>query len=228
MTGTSWPATWAQGQVRWRRQGRQNDCAGTGHSSPARPRRTTIRTSGSTCRRTTAPRPAARPKPEQVIRRGRRSHSTVPRRTDPGASRDRSAFGTPGRTVARHPGVHGSKSTPRTISTKADRTSGARAAREHYPLSLHGVGLGLGSVAPLDLVHLARVKRAIERFEPALVSEQACWGHTGDEHFNDLLPLPYPRKPSSTSRPACARSRMSSAARSGREPQFLLHTPRRA
>ena len=63
--------------------------------------------------------------------------------------------------------------------------------REHYPLSLHGVGLGLGSVAPLDRDHLARVRRAIERFEPALVSEHACWGHSGGEHFNDLLPLPY-------------------------------------
>jgi hypothetical protein len=63
--------------------------------------------------------------------------------------------------------------------------------REHYPLSLHGVGLGLGSVAPLDRDHLARVRRAIERFEPALVSEHACWGHAGGEHFNDLLPLPY-------------------------------------
>ena len=63
--------------------------------------------------------------------------------------------------------------------------------REHYPLSLHGVGLGLGSVQPLDRVHLARVRRAVERFEPALVSEHACWGHAGGEHFNDLLPLPY-------------------------------------
>jgi uncharacterized protein (UPF0276 family) len=35
------------------------------------------------------------------------------------------------------------------------------------------------------------VRRAIQRFEPALVSEHACWGHTGGEHFNDLLPLPY-------------------------------------
>ncbi len=64
-------------------------------------------------------------------------------------------------------------------------------AREHYPLSLHGVGLGLGSVAPLDAEHLRRVKRAVDRFEPALVSEHACWGHAGGEHFNDLLPLPY-------------------------------------
>lgn len=64
-------------------------------------------------------------------------------------------------------------------------------ARAHYPLSLHGVGLGLGSVEPIDRAHLARVKRSVDRFEPALVSEHACWGHAGGEHFNDLLPLPY-------------------------------------
>jgi len=64
-------------------------------------------------------------------------------------------------------------------------------ARASYPLSLHGVGLGLGSIEPIDLEHLARVRRAIARFEPGLVSEHACWGHSGGEHFNDLLPLPY-------------------------------------
>jgi uncharacterized protein (UPF0276 family) len=64
-------------------------------------------------------------------------------------------------------------------------------ARANYPLSLHGVGLGLGSAEGVDREHLARVRRAIHRFEPALVSEHACWGHAGGEHFNDLLPLPY-------------------------------------
>jgi len=64
-------------------------------------------------------------------------------------------------------------------------------ARADYPLSLHGVGLGLGSAEGIDRQHLARVKLAIQRFEPALVSEHACWGHAGGEHFNDLLPLPY-------------------------------------
>jgi uncharacterized protein len=63
-------------------------------------------------------------------------------------------------------------------------------ARANYPLSLHGVGLGLGSVDGIDREHLALVKRAVARFEPALVSEHACWGHAGGEHFNDLLPLP--------------------------------------
>ena len=64
-------------------------------------------------------------------------------------------------------------------------------ARANYPLSLHGVGLGLGSADGIDRDHLARIKRAIDRFEPALVSEHACWGHAGGEYFNDLLPLPY-------------------------------------
>lgn len=64
-------------------------------------------------------------------------------------------------------------------------------ARSNYPLSLHGVGLGLGSAEGVDLGHLAKVKRAITRFEPALVSEHACWGQAGGEFFNDLLPLPY-------------------------------------
>lgn len=64
-------------------------------------------------------------------------------------------------------------------------------ARELYPLSLHGVGLGLGSVDPPDREHLRRVRLAIQRFEPGLVSEHACWAHIGGEHFNDLLPLPY-------------------------------------
>jgi len=64
-------------------------------------------------------------------------------------------------------------------------------ARADYPLSLHGVGLGLGSAEGIDRDHLARVKRAISRFEPAQVSEHACWGQAGGEYFNDLLPLPY-------------------------------------
>jgi hypothetical protein len=64
-------------------------------------------------------------------------------------------------------------------------------ARARYPLSLHGVGLGLGSTDPIDRAHLELVRDAVQRYEPGLVSEHACWGHVGGEHFNDLLPLPY-------------------------------------
>ena len=64
-------------------------------------------------------------------------------------------------------------------------------ARELYPLSLHGVGLGLGSADPLDREHLGRIRTAVHRLEPALVSEHACWAHVDGQHYNDLLPLPY-------------------------------------
>jgi uncharacterized protein len=53
------------------------------------------------------------------------------------------------------------------------------------------VGLGLGSAEGVDRSHLEHVRRAIRRFDPALVSEHACWGHAGGEWFNDLLPLPF-------------------------------------
>jgi uncharacterized protein len=63
--------------------------------------------------------------------------------------------------------------------------------RAHYPLSLHGVGLSLGSTDPLDSVHLKKLKALVERFEPGLVSEHLSWSSVGGRHFNDLLPLPY-------------------------------------
>lgn len=63
--------------------------------------------------------------------------------------------------------------------------------RELYPISLHGVGLSLGSSDPLDREHLASLRQAVNRFEPGLVSEHVCWGAVDGVHFNDLLPLPY-------------------------------------
>jgi uncharacterized protein (UPF0276 family) len=63
-------------------------------------------------------------------------------------------------------------------------------ARATYPLSLHGVGLSLGSHAPLD-DHLHHLRALVNRFEPALVSDHLCWGAVGDLHLNELLPLPY-------------------------------------
>jgi uncharacterized protein (UPF0276 family) len=63
--------------------------------------------------------------------------------------------------------------------------------REHYPLSLHGVSLSPGSVAPMDLDHLARLRSLVEQLEPFLVSEHLSWSRTDGAHLNDLLPLPY-------------------------------------
>jgi uncharacterized protein (UPF0276 family) len=63
-------------------------------------------------------------------------------------------------------------------------------ARAAYPISLHGVGLSLGSADALAQQHLAKLKRLVDRVEPALVSEHLSWGGLGERHFNDLLPLP--------------------------------------
>ena len=65
------------------------------------------------------------------------------------------------------------------------------AIRERYPLSLHGVGLSIGSPAPLDKAHLQRLAAVAQRFEPALVSEHLAWSTHEGAFFNDLLPLPY-------------------------------------
>lgn len=63
--------------------------------------------------------------------------------------------------------------------------------RAHYALSLHGVGLSIGSTDPLDLQHLRELKRLVNDVEPMLVSEHLSWGSSGGRFMNDLLPLPY-------------------------------------
>jgi uncharacterized protein (UPF0276 family) len=64
------------------------------------------------------------------------------------------------------------------------------AIRRDYPVSLHGTGLSLGSAEGLDAAHLERVRRAVERFEPGLVSEHLSWSVVAGDYLADLLPLP--------------------------------------
>jgi uncharacterized protein (UPF0276 family) len=66
--------------------------------------------------------------------------------------------------------------------------------RARFPLSVHGVGLALGSAAGWSAPHLEKLAALVERIEPALVSEHLCWSATNQWHFNDLLPLPYTRE----------------------------------
>src|SRR5688572_31342178 len=63
--------------------------------------------------------------------------------------------------------------------------------RRDYPLSVHGVGLSLGSADGLDRAHLERLAALVERLDPALVSEHLSWSVAGGAYLNDLLPLPY-------------------------------------
>lgn len=63
--------------------------------------------------------------------------------------------------------------------------------RRDYPVSVHAVGLSLGSADGLDARHLDRVAGLVARIEPALVSEHLAWSVQDGRYFNDLLPLPY-------------------------------------
>lgn len=66
------------------------------------------------------------------------------------------------------------------------------AGREAYDLSLHGVGLGLGSAAGLDAWHLDRLARLVARVQPRWVSDHACFARVGSGlHAAELLPIPF-------------------------------------
>lgn len=63
--------------------------------------------------------------------------------------------------------------------------------RADYALSIHAVGLSLGSAERLDEAHLQRVSALVKRLQPAYVSDHLSWSVSGGRYFNDLLPLPY-------------------------------------
>jgi len=63
--------------------------------------------------------------------------------------------------------------------------------RTDYPISVHGVGLSLGTAEGIDARHLQRLRRLVERIEPVLISEHLSWSTAGGVYVNHLLPLPY-------------------------------------
>ena len=70
------------------------------------------------------------------------------------------------------------------------RLAQLRRVRESFPVSFHGVGASLGGPAPPERRHLLAVKRLVDEFDPALVSEHAVWSRANGIWFADLLPLP--------------------------------------
>lgn len=65
------------------------------------------------------------------------------------------------------------------------------AIRDEIPLSVHGVGLSIGSEMGLNPEHLLRLKKVVDQYNPGLVSEHLAWSTHDDSYFNDLLPVPY-------------------------------------
>src|SRR5262249_6973777 len=66
--------------------------------------------------------------------------------------------------------------------------------REDYALSLHAVGLSLGSASGVDEIHLAALRSLVHRLDPFLVSDHLSWSTVDGLFLNDLLPLPYTRE----------------------------------
>jgi len=66
--------------------------------------------------------------------------------------------------------------------------------RQNYAISMHGVGMSLGSAEGVSLEHLGRLKELVDRYQPAQVSEHIAWSHGREIFHNDLLPLPYTKE----------------------------------
>ncbi|OUS26001.1 hypothetical protein A9Q99_19685 [Gammaproteobacteria bacterium 45_16_T64] len=67
----------------------------------------------------------------------------------------------------------------------------AEAIRDLYPVTLHGVGMSLGSIDPLNLEYMKRLKLLVDRLEPVYVSDHIAWVSVDGKYTHDLLPLPY-------------------------------------
>lgn len=65
--------------------------------------------------------------------------------------------------------------------------------RQDYPITLHGVGMSLGSTDPLNLDYLTRLQALAQRIEPAYISDHLAWSSINGHYLNELLPLPYTR-----------------------------------
>lgn len=66
--------------------------------------------------------------------------------------------------------------------------------RKDLPVVFHGVSLSIGSVDPLSVSYLKRLKDLAKRFEPIWISDHLCWTGQGGENMHDLFPLPYTKE----------------------------------
>ncbi len=65
---------------------------------------------------------------------------------------------------------------------------------QHYPLSMHCIGLSIGSSDKLNKNHLHKLKIAVDRFKPNFISDHLSWNSVNNTYLNDLLPIPYTKK----------------------------------
>lgn len=63
--------------------------------------------------------------------------------------------------------------------------------RTNYPITLHSVGMSVGSTDPLDTAYLGQIKQLAERYKPEWVSDHLCFTSYDGIQSHDLLPLPF-------------------------------------
>jgi len=96
-----------------------------------------------------------------------------------------------GELLATRPAVPWLEVHPENYMSGGAALASLEAVRREYPVSLHGVGLSLGTAGEIDARHLIRVKSLVDHIEPCLVSEHLSWSTAGGVYLNHLLPLPY-------------------------------------
>ncbi|GMR05912.1 MAG: DUF692 domain-containing protein [Gammaproteobacteria bacterium] len=63
--------------------------------------------------------------------------------------------------------------------------------RSSYPVTFHCVGMSIAGVDPLDMAYLEKIRKLVENFEPAWISDHLCFTQYGGHQYHDLLPFPY-------------------------------------
>lgn len=63
--------------------------------------------------------------------------------------------------------------------------------RREVPVLMHGVSMSIGSVDPLNMDYLTKLRDLERRLQPSVVSDHLCWTGVDGENLHDLMPLPY-------------------------------------
>jgi len=93
--------------------------------------------------------------------------------------------------MARRPAVGWLEVHPENVLANPHAAELLRDLAGTYPVSLHTVGVSIGSADGLDLTHVHRFRELVDRVDPVLVSGHVAWSSFGGTYLNDLLPLPY-------------------------------------
>lgn len=65
------------------------------------------------------------------------------------------------------------------------------AIKQNYPITMHGIGMSIGSADGVSLEYLQELKKLIDTISPAWVSDHLSWSNYSNKFTNELLPLPF-------------------------------------